>query len=80
MVAFSITKLNLNYTGSHNPWTLPLTWYVIPGNELTPITPKTARKKISFLMISGGIEVNRFSYIHLILEMKFGDDSLLTIW
>ena len=30
-------------------------------------------------MISGGIEVNRFSYIHLILEMKFGDDSLLTL-
>ena len=30
-------------------------------------------------MISGGTEVNRFSYIHLILEMKFGDDSLLTL-
>ena len=30
-------------------------------------------------MISGGTEVNRFSYIHLILEMKFGDDSFLTL-
>ena len=30
-------------------------------------------------MISGGTEVNRSSYIHLILEMKFEDDSLLTL-
>ena len=27
-------------------------------------------------MISGGIEVNQFASIRLILEAKFGDDSL----
>ena len=31
-------------------------------------------QKPCFLMISGGIEVNQFSQIRLILEAKFGDD------
>ena len=31
-------------------------------------------------MISMGIEGNEFAKIHLILEVKFGDDRYLYIW
>ena len=30
-------------------------------------------------MISGGIEINQFTQIRLILEVKFGDDSFLLL-
>ena len=36
-------------------------------NKLTPIPPKT----IGFLKFSGGIEVNYFVQIHLVLEVEF---------
>ena len=44
-------------------------------NKLTSLPPEIIRKPIGFLMISGGIEVNLFTEMRLILEAKFGKNS-----
>ena len=38
--------------------------------------PRNYQKTIVCLMISGGIEINRFAEIYLILEAKLGDGPL----
>ena len=38
--------------------------------------PTEIMKTTGSLMILGGIEVNQLTWIRLILEAKFGDDSL----
>ena len=37
-------------------------------------SPLNHQKPVGFLMISGGLEVNLFAKIRLILEVKFRDD------
>ena len=37
--------------------------------------PQNSSKTISYMQISGEIEVNEFSQIRLIVETKCGDDS-----
>ena len=43
-------------------------------SEYKLLFPLKSSENLKFLMISGGIEVNKFVYIRLMFQVKFGDD------
>ena len=49
------------------------------ANWLSFIPPWNHQQTVGFLMISGGIEVNEFTQMRVILEAKFGGNCSLEV-